>query len=248
MLNCKQEARCVMISAASETCALPIDWPYLPCSALLILRNPASTCSGNKIIYGCSGDFTDGSSLSGNYDNDLSCFWLLVCWGGQNMELSFSRFDVENGYDFVQVYEYDLDNHQVSHRETLTGREGFGALEQWTFTTTRTLYSSGNPYTALAIKLETDFTVGAPGFRATYSAVTASPPPRSPPPPRPPTAKASTSTAPIAYKPAAAEPAATKPASAPSTQSTTSASSPALWRQRLRHHTRHPGKERPSDV
>ncbi len=60
-------------------------------------------CSSITTLSTCSGVFSDGSGSS-NYSNNMNCTWLIAPSGATSINLTFTSFNTEAGYDFVQVY------------------------------------------------------------------------------------------------------------------------------------------------
>jgi hypothetical protein len=61
-------------------------------------------CQGTTILTAPSGTITDGSGNS-DYTNRANCRWLIQPPGATRIELTFSSFNTESGYDFVKVYD-----------------------------------------------------------------------------------------------------------------------------------------------
>lgn len=61
-------------------------------------------CIPNRTLSNPSGTFNDGSG-SGNYDNNLTCGWLIQPSLATNITLTFSAFDTESNLDVVRVYD-----------------------------------------------------------------------------------------------------------------------------------------------
>ncbi|MGM0613445.1 MAG: C10 family peptidase [Bacteroidota bacterium] len=64
----------------------------------------SSYCSGTTNITSSSGTFSDGSGTN-DYNNDSDCKWLIQPSGASSINLTFSNFNTESGYDFVKVYD-----------------------------------------------------------------------------------------------------------------------------------------------
>ena len=65
---------------------------------------PPVYCSGNTTFTTASGSFTDGSN-SANYSNNSSCTWSIQPPAATTITLTFSALNVENGQDFIRVYD-----------------------------------------------------------------------------------------------------------------------------------------------
>jgi hypothetical protein len=61
-------------------------------------------CQGTTTLTAASGTITDGSGNS-DYTNRANCRWLIQPPGATWIELTFSSFNTESGYDFVRVYD-----------------------------------------------------------------------------------------------------------------------------------------------
>lgn len=98
----------------------------------------------------------------GTEDNQL-CAWRINCRHGV-ATLSFRRFDTEEGYDYVNLYDgRDTQAEQLAH---LSG--AMNSLEQLS-------YTSSGPM--MVVQFESDISIGAEGFEASYVCGTAPPPP-----------------------------------------------------------------------
>jgi len=103
-------------------------------------------------------DFDDGSSIY-NYDNNLDVFWLIRPPGAQQINLSFSSFDTESGYDFVRVYDGETTTAPILG--TFSGNSIPGTLTS----------SQG----ALLVRFTSDFLINGPGWQAHYEVTSSSP-------------------------------------------------------------------------
>ncbi len=64
-----------------------------------------SSCSGVTSLTAASGTFSDGTRSNQNYFNNLNCQWIIEPTGATFISLNFDRFNTENGFDFVEVYD-----------------------------------------------------------------------------------------------------------------------------------------------
>ena len=62
-------------------------------------------CDGGVTLTANNGSFTDGSATSSNYTNNRNCTWLIRPTSGNRVTLNFSRFNTENRYDVVTVFD-----------------------------------------------------------------------------------------------------------------------------------------------
>ena len=68
-----------------------------------ILLLLATGCPRHPIyLFGMNGTFTS-PNYPGNYPNNAHCEWRIMVPYGYHVRLSFTLFDTENGYDFVEV-------------------------------------------------------------------------------------------------------------------------------------------------
>jgi len=73
--------------------------------ALVAATLATPTCDTSFTLYAEEAEFTDGSAASDNYDNNRDACWEIAPSCEDHVVLSFPRVDVEEGYDFVQVYD-----------------------------------------------------------------------------------------------------------------------------------------------
>jgi len=71
--------------------------------AVGIGSNPTAYCSGTTDLTASSGTFSDGSG-SANYLDNAYCKWVIAPPGATQINLTFSSFALENGYDTVFIY------------------------------------------------------------------------------------------------------------------------------------------------
>jgi M6 family metalloprotease-like protein len=69
------------------------------------LVGPPKSCTGTTNLTGNTGSFTDGSAQFSNYSDNLDCSWLIQPTNGQNIQLTFNRFNTVNNTDEVKVYD-----------------------------------------------------------------------------------------------------------------------------------------------
>ena len=119
------------------------------------IENIPYTGCGNSSLTDDSGTFTDGSGSS-KYDNNLSCSWTITVDEDSVVQLSFSEFDVEQGYDYVKIYD-GLDD-ESDLIASYTGS-----------TLPPSVQSSGN---SLYVVFETDEMTRSQGWTIEYSSTT----------------------------------------------------------------------------
>lgn len=64
----------------------------------------AQTCSGTTPLTASLASFDDGSGIN-DYSSNADCFWLIQPTGATSVQLTFTAFDTETGYDLVDVYD-----------------------------------------------------------------------------------------------------------------------------------------------
>jgi PKD repeat protein len=64
---------------------------------------PASFCNNTTTLTNCTGTIQDGSG-NNNYVINQDCSWLIQPPGATSVTLTFSSFDTELNYDFVEIY------------------------------------------------------------------------------------------------------------------------------------------------
>jgi len=110
---------------------------------------PTAQCKGLKVETGTTGTISDGP---GDYDRQMDCSWRIAVNSGV-ATLHFTSFHVEDGYDFVDVY--DGSDASASLIGTYTGSLG-----------TFTLASTS---TTMFVHFRTDVNSAQPGFQADWS-------------------------------------------------------------------------------
>lgn len=61
-------------------------------------------CSGVTTLTAASGSFSDGSGTN-NYTDNSNCQWLIQPSGASSITLSFTSFETEASFDFVEIYD-----------------------------------------------------------------------------------------------------------------------------------------------
>jgi hypothetical protein len=132
------------------------------CVAAPATTNSVAMSNGGQLAL-CSGTFTDDGGAN-PYRNNLNLVQTLVpTAANQRVRLSFTVFDLENSYDFLEVYDGS------STAATRLGR--------YTGTTLPPVLTASNAAGALTLRFTTDGSVVRPGFEATVSCVAGSGPP-----------------------------------------------------------------------
>ncbi|MEQ8908193.1 MAG: CUB domain-containing protein [Vicingaceae bacterium] len=115
-----------------------------------------SGCSGQQTLSAASGTFNDGTNANQLYRDNSNCTWLIQPPGANFISLSWNRFNVESGFDFVTVY--DGNNLSAPVIGTYSGSN-----------LPPSVTSSGG---SLLVEFTTDFTVTEFGWEATYISTT----------------------------------------------------------------------------
>lgn len=98
-----------MYEESDRLCSLSDKGEYcLPLFGEIIERDyddapttPGVPCNGSVTFTETSGSFSDGV---GEYQNDADCSWIIAPPGNDTLAITFHEFDVEAGWDFVEVY------------------------------------------------------------------------------------------------------------------------------------------------
>lgn len=67
------------------------------------------TCTGEKVLTECAASLVDGSGEA-PYSNDLACSWTITPYAAATITLNFSEFAVEDGFDYVSIYDGNSTN------------------------------------------------------------------------------------------------------------------------------------------
>jgi len=110
---------------------------------------PTTQCKGLKVETGTTGTISDGP---GDYDRQMDCSWRIAVNGG-TVHLRFDNFTVEDGYDFVDVF--DVSDASASLIGTYTG-----SLPSFTVVSTSA---------SMFVHFRTDVNSAQPGFEADWS-------------------------------------------------------------------------------
>lgn len=81
-------------------------YQYLMTNYAYYAHTPCGLGCGGGTSYslGCSNTFNDGSTSKFNYNNYSNCKWWIAASDGP-ITLTFDSLDIENGYDFIYVYD-----------------------------------------------------------------------------------------------------------------------------------------------
>ena len=111
----------------------------------------------------------DGGSVAyqpegGSTDDNLDCTWHMTCSGSNNVViLTFTEFDTENSYDFIDLYDGDFAGSGSGSGDTPPFAHLSGAQEDLA----RLSYESHSP--EMTVHFTTDRSIGRGGFAAEYS-------------------------------------------------------------------------------
>ena len=104
-------------------------------------------------IIGFAGEFTS-PNYPNKYGDNLNCTWIIEAPQHHIMELTFHHFNMENGYDSVEVFDGDLSTSISLHKHSGS-------------TKPELIVSSGNK---LRVHLLSDQLYSGTGFLAQYKA------------------------------------------------------------------------------
>ena len=121
-----------------------------------ISYNAFNSCTGQQTLTAAGGTFSDGTTPTGSYSNNLNCSWLIQPPGATFITLSWNRFLTEGNFDFVRVYD------GATTASPLVGTYDGAAIPP-------SVTSSGG---SLLIVFTTDGTVVRTGWEATYTSTT----------------------------------------------------------------------------
>ena len=107
----------ILVRFVTDGSAVGSGWALNYTSSL----SAVAGCSGTTVLSSASGSFADRTNSSSNYINNLDCRWLIQpSAGASSISLSFSRFDVESGFDYVEIYSLNNVSGQPLYRFTGT--------------------------------------------------------------------------------------------------------------------------------
>jgi hypothetical protein len=118
-------------------------------------------CSGLTTFVAATGTFDDGSGVGIDYDHNTLCSWLIDVDSSvyASITLSFSLFDLEQGFDYIDVYDGADANAPL--------------LGSFTGTTLPLDVTSSGPQ--LYVGFSTDSSISADGFEAVWTGNTFAP-------------------------------------------------------------------------
>ena len=110
-------------------------------------------CSGTTNLSSPTGTFSDGTLPTANYADFSNCEWLISPAGATSINLTFNRFDLENNFDFVEVYDGPT---------TASTRIG-----NFTGSTIPSMVTSSGG--DMLVRFTSDLSINFTGFEATYT-------------------------------------------------------------------------------
>lgn len=114
-----------------------------------LIENLAMHTDRNDTL--CRRTVTDSGAFTSGYRNNEDFVLTLVPENpAARMEIEFDSFQLENGYDFLTVYDGDTTQHPV--------------LGTFTGSSIPPVLSSSNAGGALTLRMQTDYSITAPGF------------------------------------------------------------------------------------
>ncbi len=130
---------------ANITCVAPLPETYI------LGTSPATN---NSTINTCSGTFYDSGANGSNYSNYENTTVTFCSDDGSNIEVDFTSFDLENGYDYMYIYD-----------GASTSATYLGAYSR---SSPGTITASGS---CLTFRFDSDFSVTRSGWEATISCI-----------------------------------------------------------------------------
>ena len=104
----------------------------------------------------CSGDFYDSGSNTGNYGNNENLVHTICSDNGNCMQVDFTSFDIEAGFDFLVIYDGPNTSSPIVGNYTGTNNPGI-------------ITGTGG---CLTFEFISDASVTGPGWEATINCVT----------------------------------------------------------------------------
>ncbi|MCS6821224.1 MAG: choice-of-anchor D domain-containing protein [Microscillaceae bacterium] len=150
------------LSIASNVTVPPANNPYivnLTGTGVFIVNMPTT---GTQTFTTCAGFFFDSGGATGNYQNNENGVVTFVPTSGNRIQVTFNSFNLESGYDFLDVY----NGNSIS--APLIG--------SFTGTSIPAVITSTACNGALTFRFRSDFSVVASGWDATISCVASLPP------------------------------------------------------------------------
>ncbi len=95
-------------------------------AANYISSEPVPGCSGSQVLNTGTGGIIDGSGLNYNYANNLDCSWKIELPGISMISMNFTTISIENGKDFVRIYDGADDGAPLIY--TATGMSAPGSI------------------------------------------------------------------------------------------------------------------------
>jgi large repetitive protein len=119
-----------------------------------------------EIITTCNDIFYDSGGPSGNYSNNENLIWVYIpAISGNLIQADFTQFALEDGFDFLEIYDGDITLGSATFIGDYTGSNSPGII------------TAANPDGVLSFVFSSDFSVTNLGWAATITCV---PPPCTP--------------------------------------------------------------------
>ena len=146
----------------TQHCDCDAGWSGARCNIGTVPAPPPPPPPPAPAPSSCSGlvELDLAQSFGDSYTHNADCQWRLTCPSGNTVHLEFSSFDVENNFDYVNIYD--------------GSSTGSTELGEYTGTATPSATESSGRY--MLVRLTSDGSVSREGFSASYSCVAAPPP------------------------------------------------------------------------
>ncbi len=123
---------------------------------------PPGLTMTNGSVSRCGGDFYDSGNISGNYTNNENYVYTICpTTAGQSVLANFINFDLENNYDFLEIY--DGNSTSATSLGLFTGTTSPGIIQA----------SPSNPTGCLTFRFHSDGSAVRPGWEVALSCLSA---------------------------------------------------------------------------
>jgi hypothetical protein len=176
-----EPALAAVTSADGVSGSFTIQTPPMPPPAEISPPPPdvagSPTCAGLSEVTDVSGALTDGSTAAEFYSADLDCEWLIGNGDAPYVSVTFTRFDTEFEYDYVEIFDGRDDDEETSPSlGKFTGTGGSSHSDGPPLPNDGGPISSTQPF--MFVKFHSDDATQARGWALRYtSGVFPSPPP-----------------------------------------------------------------------
>ncbi|MFM7769508.1 MAG: CUB domain-containing protein, partial [Bacteroidota bacterium] len=150
---------CITVRFTSDGSVVMAGWAAtIGCGTPPVNSNILMT-SGT--VSACSGTFYDSGGSTGNYANNLNqTFTICPSTPGSKVQVNFTQFNIENGWDFLTIY--NGPNTASPTLGTYTGTAGPGLVQA----------TAANASGCLTFVFTSDFIINAAGWQATINCTT----------------------------------------------------------------------------